>query len=65
MTPYEIAASILRPCGVQPLAILAVGASETRVVCRSWEDAYAVVRYCTAERCAIVWAHREATIIRM
>ena len=44
MTPSELEAAVIHPAGVRRVvAVVAVGARESRVALHSWSDAYAVL----------------------
>ena len=50
MTPSELEAAVIHPAGVRRVvAVVAVGARESRVAMHSWSDAYAVLCYCERE----------------
>ena len=50
MTPSELEAAVIHPAGVRRVvAVVAVGARESRVALHSWSDAYAVLCYCERE----------------
>lgn len=50
LSPQQIHELVLAPAGAgHALAIAAVGARETRVTFRSWEEAYRVLCYCSPE----------------
>ena len=48
--PEEVRRAIIQPAGVQgALTVVPCGPGESRVVCRSWSEAYQILTYCTAE----------------
>jgi hypothetical protein len=50
ISPGEIHRSLLAPIGISgTLAVVAVGPCESRIVCRTWGEAYRVLNFCTAE----------------
>ena len=50
MSPDEVHRALLAPAGVSgALAVIAVGARESRVVCRTWSEAYRLLTHCTAD----------------
>lgn len=50
MSPEEVHQRLLHPAGLDGIiAVIAVSPSQSRIACRTWREAYALLTYCTPE----------------